>query len=309
MRINILKIFSFLVVLILMAKTGTGQQEPQYSQYLFNVQSFNPAYSGTWESIGVTMFARQQWAGYEGAPATYSFTMQAPMRNDHIAFGLNVANDKIGFEKRLSFNADYSYQVKLSETTSLSFGLKAGITNYTNSLSEYRLYEEGDPRFLGNIENRVIPNVGTGVFLYNENFYLGLSVPKLIENKIKNNYNNFASGEFRSYYLATGYVFSLSEGLMLKPALLLKAAEGVPLQADISANFLLKEKLWLGALFRTGKTYGFVAQWIFDKKLRLGYAVDFSYSTLRNFGHGTHEVMVSYEISSVKDRIISPRHF
>lgn len=313
-KLNITKGIGILV-LVISANISFAQQDPIYTQYMFNTQSINPAYAGTWESIGIIALTRQQWTGIDGAPQTYNFIVQSPLKNEKVALGLNVIGDVIGKEKRFSVFADYSYLLKVNEKTNLRLGLKGGFTNYSNNLSDYILYPgSDDPLFQGEIDQKFMPNFGIGAFLYNKRYYVGLSVPKMIHNEFKNNYNNLSTqGEIRHYFLIAGMVFDLGEDLKFKPTILTKATfgstSGAPVEMDFSANFLLKEKLWLGAMYRTGDAYGFIAQWVFDKKLRIGYAIDFSTTNLQNYHNGTHEIMVSYELKFLKEKFVSPRYF
>ena len=176
-------------------------------------------------------------------------------------------------------------------------------------MSEYLQYpDETDPTLQGEIDNHYIPNFGVGAFLQSDKYYIGFSIPKILENSIKDNYNNLTQTGIRQYYLIAGYVFHLSEYLQFKPTFLTKAAVGAPFQLDLTANFLIGEKVWMGAMYRAGDAFGLIAQWIFDKKLRIGYAYDYTTSQLKQFNNGTHEVMVSYEIG-VKRKWSKPRMF
>lgn len=292
--------------------TSNAQQDPMYTQYMFNTQTINPAYAGTWESVGFLVLARQQWMGIEEAPKTYTFTIQAPLPKEKVALGLNVVNDEIGLEKRFSLFADYSYLVRLSEKTNLRLGVKGGFTNYSNNLNAYQTSSSGtaDPLFQGEIDTKFMPNFGIGAFLYSKSFYTGFSIPKIVYNDFKNNYNNYSSqAELRHYFLIAGAVFNLGENLKFKPTFLTKAIKGAPVEFDFTANFLFMEKFWLGAMYRTGDSFGFIAQWIFAQKLRVGYAVDFSTNNLKHYNNGTHEIMVSYELRFLKERFVSPRYF
>jgi type IX secretion system PorP/SprF family membrane protein len=310
-KLNIIKGLGMLVLVVAM-NTSFAQQDPMYTQYMFNTQTINPAYAGTWESIGFMALARQQWVGFEGAPQTYTFSFQAPLRNERVALGLNAISDKVGLEKRFSLFGDYSYMVRITERTNLRLGLKGGFTNYSNNLQAYQLYPDGlsDPLFQGEIDTKFMPNFGVGAFLYNKNYYVGFSIPKLIHNDFKNNFNNYSvQAEMRHYFLIAGVVFDLNEWLAFKPTFLTKATVGAPIEFDFSANFLLTERLWLGAMYRTGDAFGFIAQWVFDKKLRVGYAVDFTTTKLQNHHSGTHEIMVSYELKFLSEKFVSPRYF
>ncbi|WP_162304569.1 PorP/SprF family type IX secretion system membrane protein [Maribellus luteus] len=311
-KLNIIKALGILVI-ALTAFTSNAQQDPMYTQYMFNTQTINPAYAGTWESVGFMALARNQWAGWNGAPETFTFSLQAPLRNERVALGLNVIGDKVGQVKRFDISADYSYLVPISERTNLRLGLKGGFVNYSNNLQDYNIIDPNDPKFIGRI-NSFKPNFGVGAFLYSKRAYVGFSVPRVLNVKLDSDMQSAAvQAEIRHYFLIAGAVFDLGEDVKFKPTMLTKASftseTGTPLQMDFSGNFLIKEKLWLGAMYRTGSSYGFIAQWIFDKKLRVGYAIDFATNNIKHHNNGTHEIMVSYELKFRKEEVVSPRYF
>ncbi|RIH64361.1 type IX secretion system membrane protein PorP/SprF [Mariniphaga sediminis] len=310
-ELNSVKGLGVLFLFLLIFSEGRAQQDPMFTQYNFNTQTINPAYAGTWDNIGFLVLGRHQWMGMEGAPQTYTFSMQTPTKFRNVAVGFNVISDRAGFEKRLMANFDYSYQLKLNRETSLRLGLKGGINHYTNNLADYTGYpgDPADPMFMSDTDSKVIPNFGIGAFLYHERYYIGLSSPKILKTKFLNNYNNYSSwAEFRHFFLIGGYVFNLSRSLQFKPTFLARSIWGSSTVIDFSANFLLGEKVWLGGNYRTGDSFGFIAQWIFDHQLRIGYGVDYSTSRLQSFHSGSHEIMVSYELG-VRRRWSTPRMF
>ena len=311
-KLNIIKGLGILLI-VTAGLTSNAQQDPMYTQYMFNTQTINPAYAGTWESLSFMSLARQQWVGLDGAPQTYTFSMQAPLKNERVALGLNIISDKVGLEKRFYVFGDYSYMVRVNEKSNLRLGLKGGFTTYTNDLNAYETFEY-DPSFQGVINKKFMPNFGVGAFLYGKKYYVGFSVPKIINNKFDNDLDNYSvESELRHYYLMAGLVFDLGENLKFKPTMLTKATfsseTGAPVELDLTASFLIKEKFWLGAMYRTGDSFGFIAQWIFNNKLRIGYAYDFTTTNLQNHHHGSHEIMVSYELKFLKEKIVSPRYF
>ena len=308
----------FIMFMVASGLSSEAQQDPMYTQYMFNTQTINPAYAGTWDALSFMVLGRQQWAGLEGAPQTYTFSMQAPLKNERVALGLNLISDKIGLEKRFYMFGDYSYLLPINEGMKLRLGLKGGFTNYSNNLSEYQTNAPGsgivDPTFQGEIDQKFAPNFGIGGFLYGKKYYVGLSIPKVINTEFENNYNNFSvSAELRHYFLIAGLIVDLGENLKFKPTMLTKATFssdfGAPVQLDLTASFLIKERFWLGAMYRTGDSFGFIAQWIIDKKMRIGYAYDYTTSNLQNFHSGSHEIMVSYELRFLKEMFASPRYF
>lgn len=306
------------LLLVFMGFNAKAQQDPMYTQYMFNQQTINPAYAGSWESLSFMVLARQQWAGMEGAPETYTFSMQAPLKNERIALGLNVINDKIGKEKRFYMFGDYSYLLPIKEDMKLRLGLKGGFVNYSNNLTEYQTNHPGsgviDPAFQGDLDRKFVPNFGIGAFLFGQKYYVGFSIPRILSQEFEDNINNLSvNANMRHYFLNAGLVLDLGEDVKFKPTMLTKASfsseNGAPVQVDLTANFLIKEKFWLGAMYRTGDSFGFIAQWIIDKKLRIGYSYDYTTTELQNFHNGSHEVMVSYEMRFIKEMFASPRYF
>ena len=168
-----------------------------------------------------------------------------------------------------------------------------------------------DPVLASNIENKFIPNVGFGMFMSSSKYYLGLSLPRLFQNSLQDNTGTFTgkSKEVRQLYFAGGAVYTISENVKFKPTFMAIAIAGTPFQYDLSANFLLAEKFWIGGMYRSGDAFGVIAQWVIQNKFRIGYAADFTLSDLKHYHNGIHEVMISYEIAFLKKRYLSPRYF
>lgn len=300
------------LVMFAVPKFCTAQQDPMYTQYMFNTQTINPAYAGTWRSVGFQVLSRLQWVGIDGAPSTQTFSFQMPFKDYNMGLGLNIVNDKIGLERRFCLFADYSYKLKINQSTDLWMGIKGGFSLYSHNLSEHVLYpdEIEDPAFTTNIKNQLMPNIGIGFLLINQTYYVGLSSPKLFTTQYTTDGNNFAIyGEITHFFLTAGYVYPIAEAIRFKPTLLVKATLGAPVEVDLTANVLLKDKFSLGAMCRIGDSFGIVAQWLIDKKIRIGYAIDISTSNLRNYNYCSHEIMVSYELKLSEHEVVSPRYF
>jgi len=299
-------------LMIMGALLSKGQQDPMYTQYIFNLQTVNPAYAGYWKTMGVMALSRHQWVGLNGHPTTQTFSFQTPLKKEYVGLGFNVVLDKVGLTKTLMVNMDYSYEISLSEITKLRFGLKGGFTNFNNNLPEYVQYPDlqSDPVFQTNINNKFMPNFGCGLFLSSPRYFLSLSLPKIIQNGYQSNVNNYDTrSQLRHFFFAGGMMFDLSDNLKFKPTFMTKTVEGSPFEYDISANFLLAEKFWIGGMYRSGDAFGAIAQWIINKTLRFGYAYDFTTTDLRNYHNGVHEVMITYEFNIGKRIYISPRYF
>lgn len=311
MKMTIGKIIRLTVVLIALSGQSYGQQDALYTQYNFNTQVFNPAYAGTWESMGFTVLGRYQWVGMPGSPRTATFSLQSPTRREKVSLGFDIVADKLGHENRLGVFGDYSYRLRVSEGSYLNLGLKGGFTNYSNDLGRYVQYpgDTPDPLSQGDVNVKFMPNFGVGAMLYSERYFVGFSVPRIIQNEFRGSSGNYSvESEIRHFYVHAGTILRLSESVKFRPTVLCKATAGAPLQADFTGSVVLRDRVWLGAMYRTGDSFGFLAQLVFDQKLRFGYSVDFSTTALRSYHNGSHELMVSYELG-MKRRWSTPRMF
>lgn len=305
-------IISFIILLL--ATKVYPQLDPILTQYMFGTQVINPAYAGMWEKVGFSSLIRKQWAGIDRTPLTEVISFHSPLKNEYVGVGLNVMNDHFARENRLSIFGDYAYEISLTPKTRLRFGLKFGFMNYKNPLSEYELYPDGeyDEAFAEDVDLKFLPNFGVGAFLYEENYYVSLSVPKFIENSFKANVNNYSTqAEVRTMYLGGGYVFRLTSlnNLIFKPTAMMKATWGAPLQLDVAANIMLRERLWLGVMYRSGDAVCFTSQWFLNNNLRLGFAMDITYTEIYPYQYGTYEITLGYDIDFYGRSYVRAKYF
>ncbi len=300
---------SFAVALLLPVLGVSAQQDPMYSQYMFNTLAFNPAYAGSADVFTIMALSRHQWVGFEGAPATQTFTLHSPLRNQNLALGFSAINDRIGPARQTAAYADVAYRIRTSEDTRLSFGLKGGVNMYQADLASLTSVEV-DPVNV-NVRPQVLPNFGFGMFWHSQRYYVGLSVPKLLTNDIDavDGAALVTATEARHYFLIAGYVFDVDRDLKFKPSIMFRTVEGAPLSLDINANFLLRERIWFGAMYRVGNAFGVLGQYQINDQLRAGYAFDLTTTRIGAYNAGTHEIMLSYDLRFIKGRTISPRYF
>lgn len=300
-------------ILVLICFTvAKSQQDPMFTQYMFNQMAINPAYAGTAEVANATVLNRQQWVGMEGAPRTFSITANTPLSKIDCGLGLSLITDKIGPTQQTGFFLDYAYQLKVSKKGKLSMGLKAGFTHYKANFQDIQTTTPNDVAFSQNIDGDTKANFGVGFFYYTKDFYAGFSVPKLLKNDLTTGTsvnNEKLSVSERHYYFIVGQVFNLNEKLKFRPSVLAKINKGAPMQIDLTTNFILLEKFWLGAMYRIGNAFGFMAQIQLIKSLRVGYAYDITTTHLKKYNSGTHEIMVSFDFFTGKNKVRSPRYF
>ncbi|MCK8479939.1 type IX secretion system membrane protein PorP/SprF [Psychroserpens algicola] len=300
--------FNIIAFILFSSWMGVAQQLPQFTQYMYNTISINPAYAGSRETLSVVGLHRSQWVGLEGGPQTQTLSVHAPMRNERVGLGVSFINDELGYQNFSYLYGDFSYTIPTGENSKLAFGIKAGFTSYSLD-ADFQQSQSNDPVIFG-FENRWKPNIGTGLYWHSQKWYLGLSAPRILNTDYTGD-AEFQALERISYYFTGGYVFDLSENTKLKPAALLKATNGAPLSFDLTANFLFYEKFWVGAGYRfdeRASAFSGLADFQVSKQLRIGYAYEYPISDLRPYTSGTHEVLLMFEIFKSK-RIKSPRYF
>ncbi|TLP74008.1 type IX secretion system membrane protein PorP/SprF [Maribacter sp. ACAM166] len=287
-----------------------GQQDAQYTQYMYNTVSVNPAYAGSRGHISIAALHRSQWIGLEGAPTTQTLNVHSPIGYRGVGLGLSIVNDKIGPTSETNFDVDFSYTVWTSSEGRLSFGLKASANLLDIRFSELNQYST-DPILQQDIDNRLSPNIGAGVYYHTNKFYLGLSIPRLLETTHFQKTNLSTAKEQMNLYLITGYVWDLNEFVKFKPTLLTKLVLGAPLQVDLSANFMFNEKFIVGAAYRWGAAFSGMAGFNISNKFLIGIAYDKDTTELGNaaFNDGSFEVIFRYDFISVKNNLKSPRFF
>lgn len=286
-----------------------------YTHYMYNTLVINPAYAGSRDALTITGLHRSQWLNYKGAPMVQTLSFHSPLRNEHLGIGLSVTNDKIGPTNNTSAVIDFAYILKLNSKSKLALGLSAGANMFQANLTSVQLDQQSDPSFQNNVNNRFTPNFGFGAYYSRERFYAGLSIPKIIQNNYSDlnltANNNVAGTEQRHYYFIAGTMIKLSNNLDFKPTTFIKVTPAAPIQADITASFLIMKKVTLGAMFRTGDAFGALVGLNLTEQFHIGYSYDYSYG-LKNFKYhqGSHEIVLRYDfIFSSKKQIRTPRNF
>lgn len=286
-----------------------AQQEPMYSQYMFNMLNVNPAYAGNSGADNVTLLYRMQWAGVDGAPRTGTFSWDRRQAESNVGYGLQIYNDRLGIENTTGFQAFYSYRLRFQKSN-LTLGLSAGALNYQATYSRVAVIQGNDPRFMEDV-NSILPSIGFGAIYSAERIYVGFSIPALLNTKIDNNNEPVVTSANNHYFLTGGYIFDLSDAVKLKPSLLVKAVKGSPLAVDINMNAWFQDKVGLGVSYRTGDALVGLFEMQLSPKFRVGYAYDFVISNLKTYNlGGSHELMLRYEFNNPKNqRVMSPRYY
>lgn len=284
-----------------------AQQDPEYTQYMYNTMSINPGYAGSqghWSWVGLN---RTQWVGIDGAPETQTLSFQGPVGLSGLGLGLNIVKDALGPSEEIYFDANIAYAIRTSETGNLSFGLRLGgrVLNLDWSKGTF---QNPDVVFNQNVDNRFLPTIGAGLYYYDEKAYLGLSVPNFLRTDHYDDRIESLAKERLHYFLIGGYVFDLTEDIKFKPAFIGKIVTGAPISVDLSANFMFYEKFTAGLAYRWDDSISALLGFQVSERLNIGYAYDLTTSNYRNYNSGTHEVMLRYDILR-GPRIKSPRFF
>jgi type IX secretion system PorP/SprF family membrane protein len=313
-----------------------AQQEAMFSQYMFNILAINPAYAGSRDVLSLTTLGRYQWVGVEGAPKTFTFSIDSPIKNEKMGLGLQVTRDEVGLQKNTGLYLTYAYRIKVGPRSTLSFGVQGGATNVRWTLSDAQnLSNPNDYVFLGaNDQNNILPNVGGGIYLSNDKGYIGVSCPQIMQNPISKftpvDGKSSVGKTQRHYFTMMGFVIGKGS-FKIKPSTLIRYTQGSPLGFDGNVNFWIKDKISFGVSGRISQfqAMGQDSKSLFDAAIgmvelqltpqfKLGYAYDFTSNKFndesktgisRFFGIPTHEILLRYEFGFGKDKILTPRYF
>ncbi|GGA79660.1 membrane protein [Flavobacterium palustre] len=289
--------------------SGFAQQDSQYTHYMYNTITINPAYAGSRGMTSIFGLHRTQWVGLDGAPTTNAFSIHSPLQNSRLGIGVSFVNDKIGAGDQSNIGADLSYTIPTSEKFDLSFGIKVSADLLNVDYTKLNRYDTGNPLFQNNIDNEFAPNIGAGVYYHSDQLYLGFSIPNFLNVRHFDDNASAAVKDRLHYYLMGGYVFDLSPSVKLKPSILTKIVSGAPLQVDLSANVLLQDKVSLGLAYRWSAAATAMAGIQITDGLLVGYSYDFDTTSLENYNSGSHEIFLRFELFNIQRRIITPRFF
>lgn len=284
-----------------------AQQDPQYTQYMYNMNVVNPAYAGSKESLSLTGLYRNQWSGIDNNPTTFTFSAHSPA-GKNVGLGLSAIRDELGPVTETNVFADFSYTLQMSSSVQLALGVKGGITFHDVGLSRLELQDPNDP-FLSENINNTYPNIGAGAFLYGDKFYVGISVPNLLKS-VHLDANGMKYGSETNHFFATaGYVFQLTDNFKLKPSVMVKTAFDAPLSYDGNLNALFYDRFELGVSYRNDDSFSGLVGFQINENIRIGYAYDHVMSDLKALGPASHEVILTFDLF-FKPRVLrSPRFF
>ncbi|MFT4804092.1 MAG: type IX secretion system PorP/SprF family membrane protein [Psychroserpens sp.] len=296
----------YIVIVLLIATQVYGQQDPQYTQYMYNMNVINPAYAGSKENLSFGLLYRTQWAGIDGAPKTATFFAHSPI-GEKVGLGLSVISDEVGPVKETNAYVDFSYTLKLGGEHNLAFGLKAGATFHDIGLAGIDLIDPNDP-FFENISTTT-PNIGAGFFYYTDSYYFAGSIPNILNSVHLDANGNKIGSEVAHYFFTGGYVFDLSANTKLKPSFLVKSAFDAPTSFDVNLNVLFWNKFEVGGSYRLDDSFSGLVNFAITPSLRVGYAYDSVTSDISRYAPASHEFMLLFDLNFPKKVSRSPRFF
>lgn len=317
-----------------------AQQDAMFTKYMFNSLSFNPAFAGSPDYMSIRVLYRQQWWGIEGAPTSQTFSIHSPAK-ERLGLGLNIGNDKIGASSSTYANLSYAYHIPVGKGK-LSMGFQAGFMNWRADWNKIKFKDpvQLDQAFENMTPNLWLPNIGSGLFYYAPIFYVGFSVPNILQNDLRKdippNVQIWAM-QYRHYYLTAGAALPINgPALIFKPSILVKTVGllgesvgdpsnstnvGAPSEFDLDLSLLFYEALWVGVSFRSAfaaKQFGGKSSfdsadiWVsyyLANGLRIGAAYDYTLTQLQTYANGSFELMLGYDFNYITKKVNTPRYF
>jgi len=296
-----------LVFTLLLTGLVYGQQDPHYTQYMYNQNILNPAYAGSRGDLSIGLLSRAQWIGIEGAPDTQTLNIHSAV-GKRVGVGLSAIHDQIGPVEESNLSLDFSYTIPVSEVGNLAFGIKGSYSMLSFGVTHP--LQDGDA-VLNDLPQTAYPNVGAGAYYYTEKFYAGISVPNILENysyTIENLVVQDVSDTMH-FFGTLGYVFNIDDNLKFKPSTMIKMVKGSPISFDLNASLFINEMFEVGLSWREGDSLDALIGVQASSNIRVGYAYDYTLTNLGDYNSGTHELMLLFDLDFTKKKIKSPRFF
>ncbi|WP_083634503.1 PorP/SprF family type IX secretion system membrane protein [Saccharicrinis aurantiacus] len=281
------------ILLLVCSSNCFAQREIIMSQYMYNKYSINPAFAGSHESLSLFASYRKQWLGFDHSASGGIATIHSPLKNETMALGAQVYSEKVGVTNNTGFNISYAYRTNISNTTKLSFALSAGFYNQNNNWSDVTIIDPEDPLF-GYAEQLSAPWLGFGTAVYNNNYFIGLSIPSLVYS------DNYETGENKldfgkiDYLFTGGYFFHINSNFTLNPATLVRVNPNTTSFIDFSTTAIINNALICGVSYRTTNEIVGILGYQISPQTRITYSLDYTLEKLSNYNNGTHEIALQF---------------
>jgi len=306
-------------LLIVFAARLSAQQDPQFTQYMFNTLYYNPGFSGVEGVTKISALHRSQWLGYSptygggGAPTTQLITFSTPIFKLNSGFGALVSHDNLGPFNNLEAQTSYAYHLGV-KNSKLSFGLRAGVYSQTVDFNMYRTVDANDP-LLGDKTGsltQVRPDMAAGVFWRKEKFYVGAGFDHLLHSTFDFGLTQRNSLQTHTY-ITGGYMYQVNFDLKFQFSTLIQS-DLIKTSFNLTSLAYLKDTMWGGLSFRQGESVSLLMGYTFlkDKSMRLGYSLDYIVKDQAAKQVTSHELMLIYELPVVagagKKVVRTPRY-
>ncbi len=325
-----------MLLVLLLPRQTEAQQNLQFSQYVFNMLSVNPAYAGYKEDLYANAIYRKQWVDFPGGPQTGGVSVDGALtssRDARVGLGMQIMYDKLGPQDATSIYGMYSYRIPLNEDGDkrLCLGIGAGVTQYAIDGSALVYNDDNDPSIPMGRASTWIPDARFGIYYYTPSWYVGASMMDLFSLYTDASRYYWKGYQYKTIrktqhmYVNAGFMLNLSDNFKLKPSVLWKEDFKGPSNFDFTALLLIADRLWVGGSYRTGikiwskaalspdleqlDAASFMAQFNVTQQLRIGYAYDLMINKLASYQSGSHELSIGYLFNGKRTRVTSPRYF
>jgi type IX secretion system PorP/SprF family membrane protein len=284
---------------------ASAQQQPQFTQFMYNYLVVNPAYAGAEEVLSLTLVNRSQWSGVENAPTTQSFSAHTLVKKKNIGLGITVVNDRIGVHQNTTISSSYAYHLMVGRSSAFSFGLQLGATKMKSDYASLA-GNSNDPK-LANSVNETLFGFGTGIYFRSPRLHMGVSVPELISKTVQLN-DTLSLDIHRMNLLGNArYRISIGSRTELEPGMLVKYYTDSPLSYDINLNLIYRKVLTTGVSYRKKESIDFILKFQLTPQLELGYAYDYPVNYAARLSSASHELLIHYAFRKTHKHVTSPR--
>ncbi len=306
-----IQLAAVLCLILLSPHKAEAQQDPMFTQYFTNQLAVNPAYAGSRNGLSILGLLRHQWTGFEGAPRTQTLSAHTPLGKSNSNVGVNFVHDKLGITERYALNGAYAYRIDFGRVR-LAMGLHGQVRLRQMRWEQSNPIDQVDGVISFSQRQLILPNVGAGIYLDGDRFFLSVAMPHMLENELpyaqSSNTQNLAQLR-RHLFVSGGLVIPVSEQVKLRPMALWKYVNDAPMQVDLNLGVLIKDQLLVGGTYRSNASADVFLQYQFISQLRLGYAYDFSLTKLRQVNSGSHEIMLGIDLGRTDKGFDNPRYF
>lgn len=293
-----------------MGTVGMAQSDVQFTHFMYNKLSYNPGYVGSKGVIDLLGLYRKQWSGIDGAPISAAFNVHAPIGDGRNALGLGLTKDQIGKVSTTAVDLFYAYRIEFSKDSKLSIGFQGRIEQADLKWTQASPVDLVDFAIPNTNESSYAPNFGLGAYYYATNYFVGLSVPRLLKNALFLDRSGQVEKEnYLTYYLNAGTVFDISPKVKMMPSFLVTYNSNAPVDLDLNANFLISEKVIAGLNYRMADSIDGLIGFQFSSGMRIGMAMDFTTSELEKFTNGSFEIMLGYTFKCADCNVNHLRYF